>query len=95
MSSTRCDKNWGRLVSDDLWWEGIIPPTKPRPNEKLWELWARHKLFSCELKYRGEYGVEAQIFEDAEFVWGRLFQTRELAVNWATLEKEFIEKGGD
>jgi hypothetical protein len=41
-----------------------IPQTKPRPNEKLWEVWARHKLFSCELKYHGEFGVEAQIFED-------------------------------
>jgi hypothetical protein len=28
-----------------------IPQTKPRPNEKLWDVWARHKLFSCELNY--------------------------------------------
>jgi hypothetical protein len=42
------------------WWDGIVPATKPRDNEKLWEVWARHKLFSCELKYHGEFGVEAQ-----------------------------------
>jgi hypothetical protein len=52
-------------------------------------------LFSCELKYHGEFGVEAQIFEDAEIIVGRRFDTRQLAVNWAMLEKEDLEKGGD
>jgi hypothetical protein len=42
------------------------PKTKPRPNEKLWEMWARDKLFSCEMKDHGEFGVEAQIFENGE-----------------------------
>jgi hypothetical protein len=72
-----------------------LPQTKPRPSEKLCEVWARHKLFSCELKYHGEFGVEAQIFEDGEMFVGRTFQTRQLAVNWAMLEKEDIQKGGD
>ena len=72
-----------------------IPQTKPRPNEKLWEVWARHKLFSCELKYHGEVGVEAQIFENGDLIVGRRFDTRQLAVNWAMLEKDDLEKGGD
>jgi hypothetical protein len=58
-------------------------------------MWARHKLFSCELKYQGEFGGEAQIFEDAEIIVGRRFDTRELAVNWAMLEKIDLEKGGN
>jgi hypothetical protein len=70
-----------------------VPQTKPRPNEKLWEVWARHKLFSCELKYHGEFGVEAQIFENGDLIVGRRFDTRQLTVNWAVLEKEDIEKG--
>ena len=72
-----------------------IPQTKPRPNEKLWEVWARHKLFSCELKYHGEVGVEAQIFENGDLIVGRRFDTRQLAVNWALLEKEDFEKGSE
>jgi hypothetical protein len=75
--------------------KGPVPPTKPRPNEKLWEFLKGHDIYSCELKYRGEYGVEAQLFKNAEFFVGHLCITRELAVNWATLEKEHIEKGGD
>ena len=72
-----------------------LPQTKPRPNEKLWDVWVRHKLFSCELKYHGEFGVEAQIFEDGWLLVGRRFDMRQLAVNWAMLEKEDIEKGGE
>jgi hypothetical protein len=56
---------------------------------------ARHKLFTCELKYHGEFGVEAQIFEDGWLLVGRRFDTRALAANWAMLEKEDLEKGGD
>jgi hypothetical protein len=63
-------------VSDDLWWDGIIPPTKPRPNEKLWEFLKGHDIYSCELKYRGEYGVEVQLFKNGEFFVGHLRNTR-------------------
>jgi hypothetical protein len=38
------------------WWAEIVPATKPRPNEKLWKLWKNHHLYTCELKYHGEYG---------------------------------------
>ena len=72
------NKGWHVMAN---WWDGIVPPTKPRANEKLWEVWARHKLFSCELKYHGEFGVEAQIFENGDLLVGRRFDTRQLAVN--------------
>ena len=77
------------------WWDGVVPAVKPRDNEKLWEVWARHKLFSCELKYHGDFGVEAQIFENGDLLVGYRHHTRALAVQWATLQKEDIEKGGD
>jgi hypothetical protein len=76
------------------WWDGIVPAVKPRPNEKLWDVWARHKLFSCELKYHGEFGVEARIFENPELLVGYRHQTRALAVQRAERQKEDIEKGG-
>jgi hypothetical protein len=37
------------------------PPAKPRPAEPLWEFRAHHHSYACELRYHGEYGVEAQI----------------------------------
>jgi hypothetical protein len=30
-------------VSD--WWDGIVPPTKPRENEKLWEFLKGHDIY--------------------------------------------------
>jgi hypothetical protein len=41
---------------------------------------------TCELKYRGESGVEPQIFKNAELLVSYRHQTRELAVQWATGE---------
>jgi hypothetical protein len=76
--------------------KGPIPQTKPRPSDKLWEGWAKnHKYYTCELKYHNEFGVEAQIFVNADLIIGRRFDTRQLAVNWAMLEKADIEKRGD
>jgi hypothetical protein len=71
------------------------PQMKPRPNEKLWEVWAKnHKHYACELKYHGEFGVEAQIFEGGDLLVGRRFEARALAVTWALLEKQDIETRG-
>jgi hypothetical protein len=41
----------------------------------------------------GEWGVEAQFYRNEEFLIGRRFDTRALAVQWAELEREAIEKG--
>jgi hypothetical protein len=71
-----------------------VPRTKPRANEKLWELFKSHDIYACELKYHGEFGVEAQIFKNAELLVGYRHQTRALAVQWAEQERQDIEKGG-
>jgi hypothetical protein len=39
--------------------------------------------------------VDAQIFKNAEVLVSYRHQTGALAVQWATLQKEDIEKGGD
>lgn len=48
---------------------------------------------SAELRYHGEYGVEAQILRDDELVIGRQFDTRAFAVRWTETERAVIEKG--
>ena len=72
-----------------------VPRTKPRASGKLWELFKGHDIYACELKYHGEFGLEAQNFEAGWLLVGRRFDTRALAANWAMLEKEDFEKGGD
>ena len=67
------------------------PPKPPKPREGLWQLRTGHVTWSCELLDHGAYGVEAQILRDGEFVIGRRFDTRALAVQWAELEREAMK----
>src|ERR1700741_5090223 len=71
------------------------PRTQPRPGELLLEFVREsdHAQFRCELRYHGEYGVEAQFFQNGELLIGRRFDTKSLAVQWAELEREHLEKG--
>ena len=48
--------------------------------------------WSAELRYHGEYGVEAQFFRDGEFFRGRRFHTKAEALEWAESEWEEMEK---
>jgi hypothetical protein len=54
---------------------------KPRPGELLWTLRKGGKTAPCELRYNGEYGVEAQFFRDGEFFSGRRFDTKHRRCN--------------
>jgi len=49
---------------------------------------------SPELRYHGEYGVGAQFFKQGNLLIARRFDTKAVAVQWAELEREHIEKGG-
>jgi len=44
-------------------------------------------------RYHGEWGFEAQIFRETDFVIGRRFDLRELAVRWAEELRREIERG--
>jgi hypothetical protein len=70
-----------------------LPAGKPRPGEPLWSVRKEHRQFDCELRYHGEWGVEAQILRDRELLYARTFLTGELAVRWANDAREDIEKG--
>ena len=53
----------------------------------LWSVYQNGVTWSAELRYDGEYGVEAQILRNGELTMGRRFVLREHAVRWAEAEK--------
>jgi hypothetical protein len=82
-------------VSDDsLLWTYKPPPAKARPGEPLFTLIRDEQRISCELRYHGEYGVEAQFLRDGELMIGRRFVTRSPAVQWGRLERYALLREG-
>ena len=68
------------------------PPRVPQPGEPLWSLRANGVTWEAQLRYHGEYGVEAQILRQGEVVIGRRFDTRMLAVQWAEEERQALDR---
>jgi hypothetical protein len=52
-----------------------------------------HDRFACELRYHGEWGVEAQFLKNEELLIGRRFDLREQAVRWAEEMRTALENG--
>jgi hypothetical protein len=54
------------------------PPRQRKPGELLFELYREsdHSRWLCELRDHGGYGVEAQFYQNEEFVYGRRFDRR-------------------
>jgi hypothetical protein len=69
-----------------------VPPCVTVPAEALFAFVRGLDRFRCELRDHGESGVEAQFFHNDEFFYGRRFATREMAVQWAELERQAIER---
>jgi hypothetical protein len=69
-----------------------LPPRVARPGELLFSfVRARDRApMTCELRFNGEsFGWEAQFFERGELFYSRgAFVLRELAVAWATAERD-------
>ena len=76
-------------MSDDslLWTHRPAPRCRPRPGEPLWSVRRDGVTWSAELRYHGEYGVEAQILRNGELRMGRRFPLKEQAIRWAEEEK--------
>lgn len=76
-------------------WNSPRPPARqPRPGEPLFAFVrsSDRAPMSCELRFHGEsWGWEAQFYERGEFLIGRRFVTRSLAVQWADEERKAIE----
>ena len=60
-------------------------PRQPVPGELLCEFYSekRRKFYRIELRDRGQYGVEAQLLDPVEMLYGHLFPARQLAITWA------------
>jgi hypothetical protein len=55
------------------------------------ELMQDNHAYAAQVRYHGEYGVEAQILRDGDVLVGYRFQTRALAVQWAEEERKLRE----
>ena len=69
-----------------------IAPRQPHAGEVLWACRRDHVTWSCELRYHGEFGVEAQILREGELVIGRRFDMQAQAVRWAEEERTALER---
>jgi len=69
---------------------------QPVPGELLCKFYStsRKKFYRIELRDRGQYGVEAQLLDPVEMLYGHLFPARALAIAWAEEQRKAIEKGG-
>ena len=67
------------------------PQVKPRPGEKLWSLHQEGVVWSAELRYNGECGVECQICREGQLVIGRRFDLKAQAIQWGEEERKEIE----
>jgi hypothetical protein len=77
-------------------------PRQAKPGEFLSEFYREsdHSRWLCELRDHGkDYGVEAQFYQNEEFMYGRRFDprldasrpSRALAIAWAEQERKHLE----
>jgi hypothetical protein len=69
-----------------------LPPRVARLSEPLFSFMREFDRYACELRYRGEWGVEAQFLKNEELLIGRRFELREQAVRWAEEMRTALEK---
>lgn len=71
------------------------PPRQPRPAEHLWAIRKDGRQYDAELRDHGKWGVEFQVFRELEFLYGRRWPTRELAIAEADERKmQYMREGG-
>jgi hypothetical protein len=59
-------------------------PRQRQPGEHLWAIRKDGQQVECELRDHGEWGVEVQVYREREFLYGRRWPTRALALAEAT-----------
>ena len=72
----------------------LAAPRQRKPGEHLFEFRRGHDRILCELRDQGEFGIEAQFFENEDLLFSRRFETRMGAVQWAEKERKAIVTGG-
>ncbi|PYR02267.1 MAG: hypothetical protein DMG00_29270, partial [Acidobacteria bacterium] len=76
--------------ADDVPWPPLLLPLAPTVEKQFDFVRADGPPMSCELRFHGEpYGWEAQFLERGELICSRGgFVLRELAAQWARLERD-------
>jgi hypothetical protein len=70
-------------------------PRQPRPGERLWTVRKEGRQLDCELRDHGAWGVEVQVYREREFLYGRRWATRALALEEADEQKaRYLREGG-
>ncbi len=86
------------MTDEPFYKPGHLPSRRvPRPGEVLFEFVREpdHAQFRCELRYHGDrWGVEAQLLMNGDLFIAQRFETKTLAVQWATLEREHLLQSG-
>jgi hypothetical protein len=67
-----------------------IATRQPRPGERLWAIRKDGQHLACDLRDHGPWGVEVQIYREHEFLYGRRWATRALALEEADDQKRRI-----
>ena len=71
------------------------PPRERKPGEHLWAIRKDGQQLDCELRDHGPWGVEVQVYREREFLYGRRWPTRALALEEADDQKAaYLRKGG-
>jgi hypothetical protein len=70
-------------------------PRQRQPGEHLWAIRKDGRQLDGELRDHGQWGVEVQIYRDCEFLYGRRWASRALALEEADDQKAaYLRKGG-
>ena len=68
-------------------------PRQPRAGEPLWAIQKDGRQPDCELRDHGAWGGEVQVYREREFLYGRRWATRALALQEARSRVELIDPG--
>ena len=72
-----------------------VPPPQPRAGEPLWTIQKDGRTFACEIHDDWELGVQVQVYREGEYLYGRRWATRALALAKADEQKaQYLREGG-
>jgi hypothetical protein len=83
------------MNNDSMLWNAPRPePRKARVGEHLWSMRKDDKRVDAELRDHGKHGVEIQFRYQRDFVYGRRWATRELAIAEGEDKQRELEECG-
>lgn len=83
------------MNNESMLWNVPRPdPRKARVGEHLWSMRKGDKRVDAELRDHGGYGIEIQFRYQGQFVYGRRWATRKLAVDEADEKRRELEGDG-